>query len=196
MRLKNPTKQTNKTTKNPPVILGLTFWTSSSSMFKGERVQSSQLLRLSHVLRATFPSLFSASVISLLLFQTLMLVGEADHCRRVTAPSSNATQGRSGRWFLRVLNWFCCLRKRSLLLWVFPAIMPQKQSALMQLIGSQLQKWWRVKWAWPFGRKNENRNEALFFSDFLIITYIFLILLFLLWLVLFCSGPILPPPRI
>lgn len=69
------TKPANKTTtrrtetkQTKPVFLGLTFWTSNYPMFKGERSQSSQLPRLSPILWAIYQSLFSAHLISLLLF--------------------------------------------------------------------------------------------------------------------------------
>lgn len=61
-------------------------------MFKGERIQSSQLLGLSTHAKV------SASLVSLLLFQALLLGEEADHCRSVAAPSRDAAQGRRGRF--------------------------------------------------------------------------------------------------
>lgn len=134
-------------------------------------------------------------MISLLLFQTLTLVGEADHCRSVTAPSSNAAEGWSGRWFLQVLNWFCCLRKRSLLLWVVPAVTSQEQSLPVQLIDSQLWKWWRVEWAWPFVRKIKTGMKCPFLNLILIYILIYILLTSLLLLGLFWSCPSSLPPK-
>lgn len=72
-------------------------------MFKGERTQSSKLLRLSHVLWAMYRSLFFCQPDFLIALPNTVLVGEADRCRSVAVPSSNA-EVRSGRWFLQVLN--------------------------------------------------------------------------------------------